>query len=135
MAKYANFRSNLDVLKRAEDQDLSNEFIQSGIIDKFAMQFELAWKLLQKTLAYEGTVEAAVGSPRGIIKAAYKAYDFIDEAVWLEMLTARNESEHVYDSRMAERLVNDIIARYIGTFEKLQESLEDLYGEKLLLTF
>ncbi len=135
MAKYANFRSNLDVLKRAEDQDLSNEFIQSGIIDKFAMQFELAWKLLQKTLAYEGTVEAVVGSPRGIIKAAYGAYDFIDEAIWLEMLTARNESEHVYDSRMAERLVNDIIARYIGTFESLQESLENLYGEKLLLTF
>lgn len=134
MAKYANFRSNLDVLKRAEDQDLTNEFIQSGIIDKFAMQFELAWKLLQKTLAYEGTTEAAVGSPRGIIKAAYKAYDFIDEAIWLEMLTARNESEHVYDSNMAQRLVNDIIARYIGTFESLQDSLEGLYGEELLLT-
>ena len=35
MKKYDNYVSNLDVLKRADEQKLDNEFIISGIIDKF----------------------------------------------------------------------------------------------------
>lgn len=132
MAKYTNYCLNLEVLSKADEQDLSNEFIQSGIIDKFSMQFELAWKLLQKTLRYEGMLEGAIGSPRGIIKTANKTYDFIDEDVWLEMLDARNEAEHVYDSEMAQRLVNNVIEIYIDAFERLKESLQGLYGDELL---
>lgn len=132
MAKYANYCSNLAVLSSAGDQDLSNEFVLSGIIDKFSMQFELAWKLLQRTLRYEGLLEGTISSPRGIIKAAHEAYDFIDEESWLEMLAARNEAEHVYDSELATRLANDIIERYIDAFEKLKVSLEDTYGKSVL---
>ena len=39
MKKFDNFISNLDVLERAENEDLNNEFILSGIIDKFFIQF------------------------------------------------------------------------------------------------
>lgn len=35
MKKYDNYVSNLDVLKRADEQKLDNEFIISGIKDKF----------------------------------------------------------------------------------------------------
>lgn len=35
------------------DQDLENEFVQGGVIDKFSLQFELGWKLLRALLAYE----------------------------------------------------------------------------------
>lgn len=130
--KYANFKANLAVLKTAHEQDLSNEFILVGIIDKFAMQFELSWKLLQKTLRFEGSLDAAIGSPRGIIKAAYKAYDFIDEELWLRILADRNTSEHVYDKKLAQRLTIDIIDTYIEAFEKLQYDLENLYPQDLL---
>lgn len=132
MAKYANYQSNLAVLRQAPDQDLGNEFVQSGIIDKFVMQFELAWKLLQKMLSYEGRLDAAVGSPRGIIKAAYSAYSFIDEDVWLSMLDDRNAAEHVYDAGLANRLVNQIINDYLPEFERLILNLEAEYGEELL---
>ncbi|WP_251213286.1 HI0074 family nucleotidyltransferase substrate-binding subunit [Adlercreutzia murintestinalis] len=135
MAKYSNYKANLAVLRQAPEQDLENEFVQSGIVDKFAMQFELAWKLLQKALSYEGRLDAAVGSPRGIIKAAYSAYDFIDEDAWLSMLADRNAAEHVYDAGLAERLVGQIIGGYIAEFEKLISSLEAEYGEELLETF
>lgn len=43
MKKFDNFSSNLEVLKHAEKEDLNNEFIISGIIDKFFVQFELSW--------------------------------------------------------------------------------------------
>lgn len=133
--KYANYKANLNILRQAPDQDLENEFVQSGIIDKFAMQFELSWKLLRKTLEYEGRLDAAVGSPRGIIKAAYNAYDFLDESIWLRMLDDRNAAEHVYDEELAKRLVCDIIDKYIAVFEGLLSSLENLYSVELLETF
>ena len=50
MKKFEHFKSNLKVLITAENEDLSNEFIIGGIIDKFFVQFELGWKLLKKYL-------------------------------------------------------------------------------------
>ena len=47
MKKFENFLSNLEVLSQADREDLENEFIVSGIIDKFFIQFELAWKVLK----------------------------------------------------------------------------------------
>ena len=70
MRKYENFASALKTLSTASSQDLENEFVQSGVIDKFSLQFELGWKLLKELLAYEGDRTAATGSPRDIIKAA-----------------------------------------------------------------
>ena len=45
MKKFENYKSNLTVLSKAYDEDLENEFILSGIIDKFFIQFELSWKV------------------------------------------------------------------------------------------
>ena len=35
MKKFDNFISNLNILSKAQNEDLTNEFIISGIIDKF----------------------------------------------------------------------------------------------------
>lgn len=48
MKKYDNYVSNLRVFERAGQEDLDNEFIVSGIIDKFSIQFELGWKMLKE---------------------------------------------------------------------------------------
>ena len=85
-----NYCNNLAVLKLADRQDLSNEFILSGIIDKFFAQFELGWKVPKELLVYEGIAAADTGSPRQIIKEAYKYYSCKDETIWLSMLYQRN---------------------------------------------
>lgn len=72
----------------AENEDLKNEFIISGI-DKLFIQFEFSWKVLKELLRYEGKSAANSDSPRKILKAAYEVYDFIDEDVWLDMLKLR----------------------------------------------
>lgn len=56
MKKYENYVSALNSLRKAPEQDLGNDFIQSGIIDKFGLQFELGWKLFKALLAYEETL-------------------------------------------------------------------------------
>ena len=52
MKKFDNYRKNLDVLRRSDQQNLNNEFIISGIIDKFSIQFELGWKVLKELMTY-----------------------------------------------------------------------------------
>ena len=132
MKKYENYASALETLATAPDQDLANEFVQSGIIDKFSLQFELGWKLLKVLLAYEGDSLSATGSPRDIIKASYALYDFVDEDTWLSMLRDRNTITHVYDEEKELELVDTIIRRYIPAFMQLKEGLDTRYGALLL---
>ena len=128
MKKFDNYISNLAVLCKAGEEDLSNEFIISGIIDKFFVQFELGWKVLKELLRYEGVEASAVGSPRVIIKEAYKVFSFVDEAVWLSMLRARNDMTHIYDGQAAGRLVQVILKEYIPAFAKLKKDIMEYYG-------
>lgn len=132
MKKFNNYMKNLQVLKKAENEDLDNEFIISGIIDKFFIQFELGWKVLKETLRYEGYKIANTGSPREVIKAAYTVYyKFIDEDVWIEMLKTRNDMTHIYDGEAAKRFVRQILNDFIPEFEKMENGLIKIYGENL----
>lgn len=131
MRKYENFASALKTLSTASSQDLENEFVQRGVIDKFSLQFELGWKLLKELLAYEGDRTAATGSPRDIIKAASSYYDFMDEETWLAMLRDRNNTARVYDENAAKQLVTTVIEHYIPEFVRLNDGLLGRYGDLL----
>ena len=127
MKKYDNFHNHLNVLKKAHKEDLNNEFIISGIIDKFFIQFELGWKVLKELLIYEGNSKGLSGSPREIIKSAYYCFDFIDEEIWLKMLRDRNDCTHIYNEEMAKELVKKIIEIYIAEFEKVDKIISDKF--------
>ena len=131
MRKFDNYCSNLSVLRGAGNEDLSNDFIVSGIIDKFYVQFELGWKTLKDLLNYEGKAEAKSGSPREILKSAYTVYGFIDEEVWLSMLMERNNTAHIYDADAAMELVRHILDLYIPAFASMEEGVRARYGGKL----
>lgn len=129
MKKFDHYRANLAVLSQADRQDLENEFVTGGIIDKFMIQFELGWKVLKELLQYEGRIEAKSGSPREILKTAFQVYDFIDEDVWIAMLNDRNSMGHVYDGNAAKRLARVIIDSYIPVFQGLKRKIEEQYPE------
>ena len=131
MKKFDNYVSNLEILRKADSENLENEFIISGIIDKFFIQFELSWKVLKELLRYEGKSAAGSGSPREILKAAYEVYDFIDEDIWLDMLKTRNDMTHIYDGNAAKKLVCIILHRYIPEFEKLHVNIIKRYQDVL----
>ena len=131
MKKFDNYQSNLRVLETAKEQDFDNEFIVSGIIDKFFVQFELGWKVLKELLTYEGAASAGSGSPREIIKQAFRFYPCIEEDVWLSMLAQRNNLTHIYDAQAARRLMETIIRDYIPAFQKLEDSILRRYHELL----
>ena len=129
--KFDNFVSNLAVLQTAGAENLQNDFIVSGIIDKFYVQFELGWKVLKELLQYEGRAEARTGSPREILKAAFTVYDFIDESLWLSMLRERNNTAHIYDAEAALELVRHILRDYIPAFARMRDEISVRYSGAL----
>jgi len=131
MKRYDEYSRHLEVLKRALQEDLTNEFIISGIVDKFFIQFELGWKVLKGLLSYEGNIAGTTGSPREVIKASYSCFDFLDESVWLLMLRERNDSAHIYDENAAKKLVQKILHEYIHAFEKMQLGIMETYKDEL----
>lgn len=131
MKKYDEYSKHLKVLQKAPDEDLNNEFIISGIIDKFYIQFESGWKVLKELLAYEGKSIAATGSPRAILKAAHTYFDFIDEEIWLEMLLQRNDTTHIYNEQATKKLIDNILNKYIKAFGEMEKGINNIYGEHL----
>ena len=131
MKKFDNYSSALETLRQAKDQDLENEFVQDGVISKFSLRLDRSWKLMKELLKYEGDKTAATGSPREIIKAAYAYYDWMDEEIWLQMLRDRNDTAHIYDAALAERLVAAIIDRYIPEFERMGSNVAARYADIL----
>ena len=128
MKKFDNYCNNLRVLSTAGSRDLSDEFIVSGIIDKFYVQFELSWKLFKQLLKYEGKAVANTGSPRQMIKEMYTLFDPIHEDLWLGMLNDRNETAHIYDGKAARILAERIIEEYIPEFIRVEQMIRDRYS-------
>lgn len=127
MKKFDNYCRNLTILESAYKENLDNEFIISGIIDKFSIQFELGWKVLKELLIYEGALAGRTGSPREIIKEAYHSFDFMDEQIWLHMLKDRNDTNHIYDGSLAKQLALRILAEYIPAFQTLKAQIQSRY--------
>ena len=128
MKKFENYQNNLRVLETAGEQDLGNNFVLSGIVDIFNIQFELSWKVLKELLIYEGDITAKTGSPREIMKEAYRFYPCLEEEVWMDMLSQRNNMAHIYDNHAAKKLVEEILIRYIPSFQQLEKSILEKYG-------
>ena len=133
MLSYRYFSEGLVRLQDAYDQDLSNDYVLSGLCFKVSRQFDLSWKLLKRLLEFEGDSTAASGSPRDIIKAAFRIYDFLDKDVWLSLLRDRNTIVHIYDPERAAELVERILHQYLPAFRLLDEGLTSRYGPMLLL--
>lgn len=131
MKRFEQYQKHLETLKRAYQEDLENEFIISGVIDKFFIQFELGWKVLKQLLQYEGEGVARSGSPREIIKAAYACFDFMDEEMWLCMLQKRNDTTHIYNEEAARQLVELILESYIQEFERMGNAIQVRYAKVL----
>ena len=131
MNHFDYYSDNLKILKNAHKENLANEFIVSGIFLKYKVVFDFAVKVLKELLRYEGCSVGNSGSPREIIKEAYKMYDCIEEEVWLSMLRDRNDLTHIYDGEQAKKLVNVILEKYIPAFVALQENIEDQYKDVL----
>ncbi len=125
MKKFDAFSKRLEVLLRAEKNNLRDEFYRAGVIGHFNLTFEMAWKATKETLQLYGVDVAKTGSPREILKAAYQINFLHDEKIWLDMLKNRNTVAHVYDENAAVALSEKIFVNYIPALKNLRDLLEE----------
>lgn len=112
--------------KYIEKGDLT-ELEEPGMIQTFEFTFELAWKTLKDFYAeQDGGSENGVPSIQGgkdAIRVAIKRGLIQDGKSWLEMLSDRNLSSHVYQEIFAAGLTQRIRSDYFPLFCKLRDTI------------
>jgi len=116
-----NFSNALERLEEAVNK-AQTELEIDGAIQRFEFTFEQAWKSLKKFLEDEGIM---CNSPKSCLKEAY-AVGFIDnEQIWLNMLTDRNKSVHIYDMATSREIFKNIKRFYVKELKVLKQKLAE----------
>ena len=125
MKKYENFKAALNNLKDIFDyQEPYKNVEMTGMVGLYEICFEQSWKAMKELLENAGYSEGATGSPRGIIKAAYKAGMINDEELWLDALIARNNVAHAYNRAIATDIIEQTKNKFYDMFLCLAEAME-----------
>jgi len=125
MKKFDNFCQAL--LNLEESKNYSPPYdtiILTGLVALYQICFEQAWKAMKEAMENEGVNTAVTGSPRSIIKEAYRLHMIDEEADWLNALQTRNLATHAYNRETAEEIAAKIQQTYLPLFRKLKASIE-----------
>lgn len=88
MKKYDNFCAAFQNLQDIYNyQEPYNNVVITGLVGLYEICFEQAWKTMKEILEWNGVAEAKTGSPKQVLKAAYQAGMFSDEALCYRRLT------------------------------------------------
>lgn len=100
-----------------EAQTNHSAVIRDGVLHRFEIASEMAWRACHEKLLVNGYVN--IDSPKATIRQAYIAGLIDDEAAWLALLQAKNQCLHIYDEEQAENIYRQIEQTYLSLCEKL----------------
>jgi len=100
------------------DIDVPSEVERAGMIHFFEITFELSWKLMKDYFEEEGIQEIA--TPRQIINKAFEIGLIENGHHWLDALEDRNETVHIYDTKISEEIETEIRNVYLNEFIQLK---------------
>ena len=126
MKKYENFCSALtnmkDIYRYKEPYD---NVVLTGLVGLYEICFEQSWKMMKEVLENHGYEEGATGSPKFIIKTAYKAGMITDEELWIRALQSRNNVAHAYNHEIALDIISQAKAEYYDMFCELKKEIDE----------
>lgn len=125
MKKFDNFCLALENLKDIyEYEEPYSNVVLTGMTALYEICFEQSWKAMKEILEVNGFDEGATGSPRKVLKTAYKAGMIKDEKMWLDALVSRNNVAHAYNKDVALEIVEDTRTKYYRMFRELEEEVQ-----------
>lgn len=123
-AKFENYKNALTRLKEAINlYEENNDIVNDAIIQRFEFAYELAHKML-KIYMEEWGVNFDVSFPKTVLKEAYTNHLINNQEIWLNMINDRNTTSHMYDKKIANRIVKNIMTLYVVEFDDLLNKLE-----------
>lgn len=108
-----NFERAVEVLDRvcdASDADAPTEVQRLALIQAFELAHELSWLTLKDLLEYEGAT--GLIASRSTVREAYSHGLLEDGQVWMDMITDRNRTSHLYDDALAATIATRIAGTY-----------------------
>ncbi|MFR5556939.1 MAG: HI0074 family nucleotidyltransferase substrate-binding subunit [Coprococcus sp.] len=107
MKKYENFCAALKNMKEIYKYNPPyDNVVLTGLVGLYEICFEQSWKMMKEILERHGFEEGATGSPKIILKTAYKANMIQDEKLWISALQERNNVANSYNKSIALRYCN-----------------------------
>ena len=126
MKKSENFCSSLGNMKDIYNyEEPYDNVVLTGLVGLYEITFEQSWKMMKEILQNHGYEEGATGSPKIILKTAYKAGMIKDEELWLRALQARNNVTHSYNQKIALGIVSEAKNEFYKMFVELKEEVEN----------
>ena len=119
MKKFDNFKAALANLKDvfSYNEPYGNVEI-AGMVVLYEICFEQSWKMMKEILEIHGYEEGATGSPKIILRTAYRAGMIKNEDAWLSALQERNNVTHSYNEKIA-----------LGIVMRAKEEFYDMFCE------
>jgi nucleotidyltransferase substrate binding protein (TIGR01987 family) len=123
--RFQNFSKALALLREPFTREASSlsDLEKEGIVQRFEITFELAWKTLKDYLVFNGVAFQQI-TPRNVIKQAFSSKVIADGQLWIDMLDRRNLLSHIYDESLLDETVNLVATRFLPAFEQLFGLLE-----------
>ena len=124
--KIKDSSSNLDkALNRLEEcfkNERTDDFLIDAAIHRFETVIRLTWKLLDRSLSYEGIIPE---SPRKNLKIAYSINWIDNELIWLKIIGLNEQIIHAYiEDKIAPDLFKQI-KTVIPEITRLSQLIKD----------
>ncbi len=119
--KSANLEKAVQRLRETikEYEETHSDSVRDGGIQRFEFCMELAWKTTREYLLDQGFVD--INSPKAVMREAYSYGILNDEAIWINALTDRNLTSHVYDEKTADEIFSRIQNDYVSILKELSQ--------------
>ena len=129
--RFSNYRKALIKLNQAvellstqiEREEMIDELLQEGLIQRFEYTHELAWKVMKDYAEYQGYTD--IRGSRDAIRKALEM-DLIDDKRWMDTIEDRNLTVHNYDNEIASEIYDNIMRVYAPLFVAFEGKMKSL---------
>ncbi len=111
--KFENFKracKRLNEMNTRYKSSKQDSAVQDALIKRFEFTYDLAWKSMREFLIMQGI--EVMATPRCVFAEAYRTGFLKNESLWLEMISARNSTSHLYSEELAIDVADNISLRY-----------------------
>jgi len=109
-------------LIKGKPQEIVDEILKEGLIQRFEYTHELAWNLMKDFLSEVGNI-TTYGS-KDATREAFKAELITNGDVWMEMIESRNKTSHTFNQETADEIFTKILMAYYSAFLSFQQVME-----------
>ncbi|MDR7370430.1 nucleotidyltransferase substrate binding protein [Flavobacterium aquidurense] len=128
-----NYLNDEDELNDENLENVVEELIKEGLIQRFEYTHELAWNVMKDYAFFQGN--STIGGSRDATREAFKLQIIENADIWMDMIQSRNKTSHTYNEEIANEIFGKIINDYFELFLNFQKTMEEKRnGEQTNLT-